>query len=50
MILGNLKPVIEAISTVFCTLIYTKKRIKKENKLKAIHTKTATIEENFKRN
>lgn len=44
-----MKPVIEAISTAFCTLIYTKKRIKKENKLKAIHTRTTTIDDNFKK-
>jgi hypothetical protein len=50
MILGNLKPVIEAISTAFCTLIYTRKRINKENKLKAIHSKITTEEKGFKRN
>jgi len=40
MELGNFKPVIIAITTAFSALIYTKKRIRKENRLKAIHSKT----------
>ncbi|HEY2726907.1 MAG TPA: hypothetical protein VGI61_07025 [Parafilimonas sp.] len=51
MELGNFKPVIIAITTAFSALIYTKKRIRKENKLKAIHSKTAeTHGQDFKRN
>jgi hypothetical protein len=40
MELGNLKPAIIAITTAFSTLIYTKKRLKKESRLKAVHSKT----------
>ena len=40
MEIGNFKPVIIAITTAFSALIYTKKRIRKENRLKAIHSKT----------
>jgi hypothetical protein len=36
---GNLKTIFVAISAAFCAMLYTKKRIRKENKLKAIHSK-----------
>jgi hypothetical protein len=36
---GNFKPFIIAVSAVFSALIYTKKRLKKESRLKAIHSK-----------
>jgi len=37
---GIIKPILIAISTAFATMVYTKKRLKKEGKLKAIHSKT----------
>jgi hypothetical protein len=36
---GNLKALVVAISAAFSSMIYTKKRIRKENKLKALHSK-----------
>jgi hypothetical protein len=36
---GNLKVIFVAITAAFSSLIYTKKRIRKENKLKALHPK-----------
>jgi len=36
---GNLKPFIIAVSAAFSAMIYTKKRLKKESKLRAIHSK-----------
>jgi hypothetical protein len=36
---GNLKVIFSVISTAFTSLIYTKKRIRKENRLKALHAK-----------
>lgn len=38
--INNLKPVVIAISSAFAAIIYTKKRIRKANKLKAIHAKS----------
>jgi len=37
--MGTIKPLIIAISAAFSALIYTKKRLKKESRLKAIHSK-----------
>jgi hypothetical protein len=36
---GNFKNIITAVTTAFSALIYTKKRLRKENKLRAIHSK-----------
>jgi hypothetical protein len=37
---GILKPILIAISTAFAGIVYTKKRLKKEGKLKVVHSKT----------
>jgi hypothetical protein len=36
---GNFKAIMVAISAAFSAMVYTKKRIRKENKLKALHSK-----------
>ncbi len=36
---GNLKTIVIAITAAFSAMLYTKKRIRKENKLKALHSK-----------
>ena len=50
MELGNFKPLIIAVSAAFSALIYTKKRLKKEGRLKAIHSKANNNHDFTKRN
>ena len=50
MRLDNLKPTIIALTAAVSAIIYTKKRIRKENRLRAIHSKMNTGNDFTKRN
>jgi hypothetical protein len=39
MDLRNFKPLLVGVSAAFAAMVYTKKRIKKTNRLKAMHSK-----------
>ncbi len=44
---GNFKPLVIAISTAFSAMIYTKKRWKKESRLRAMHSKASLINQDY---
>ncbi len=46
---GNFKPFVVAVTAAFSALIYTKKRLKKQSRLKAIHSK-ANSNQNYTKN
>lgn len=50
MRIDNLKPAIVALTAAVSAIIYTKKRIRKENRLKAIHSKADISNDLTKRN
>lgn len=43
MDLKNFKALVATISAAVASVIYTKKRIQKENKLKTVHSKTERL-------
>jgi hypothetical protein len=50
MDLRNFKPLISNISAAFAILIYTKKRLQKEGRLKAVHPKSENSKNRFIKN
>jgi len=43
MDLKSFKAFVAGLSAAFASVIYTKKRIRKENKLKTVHSKTGRL-------